>query len=49
MSEKEKVKQIIEKYDKDLSKLSEEGTSLEYIANEANKKQRDLVEMSPFS
>ena len=49
MTEQEKVKQIVEKYDKDLSKLSEEGTSQEYktvlkfIADEANRKQRELA------
>ncbi|GAB2027976.1 hypothetical protein [Lactovum odontotermitis] len=49
MTEKEQVKKIIEKYDNDLSKLSEEGTEKEYkavlkfIAQEANRKQRELA------
>lgn len=49
MTEKEQVKKIVEKYDNDLSKLSEEGTGKEYktvlkfIAQEANRKQRELA------
>ncbi|MDR0299709.1 MAG: hypothetical protein LBI13_06460 [Streptococcaceae bacterium] len=49
MTEKEQVQQIVEKYGKDLSKLSEEGTTAEYkavlkfIADETNRKQRKLA------
>ena len=49
MTEQEKVKQIVEKYGKDYSKLSEEGTAkevktvLKFIADEANRKQRELA------
>ncbi len=44
MTEKERVKYIVEKYDRDLGKLSKEGTKEEYefvltsIAKEANRK-----------
>jgi hypothetical protein len=49
MTEQEKVTKIVRKYDNDLSKLAEEGqgqeykTVLKFIADEANRKQRELA------
>ena len=52
MTDKEKVKQIVEKYNKSVSELSEKATAKEfklvmsYIAQEANRRQRELVGMT---
>ena len=49
MTEQEKVKMIVEKYDESFSELSNNGTAKEfktvmkYIADQANKRQRQLV------
>nr|WP_205397222.1 hypothetical protein [Streptococcus lutetiensis] len=49
MTEKEQVKEIVEKYNKSLSNLSNNATAKEfktvmkYIADQANKRQRQLV------
>lgn len=51
MIDKEKVKQIVEKYNKSIAELSEKATAKEfkfvmsYIAQEANRRQRELVGM----
>ena len=51
MNDKEKVKQIVEKYNKSIAELSEKATAKEfkfvmnYIAQEANRRQRELVGM----
>ena len=51
MNDKEKVKQIAEKYNKSIAELSEKATSKEfkfvmsYIAQEANRRQREIVGM----
>ena len=51
MNDKEKVKQIAEKYNKSIAELSEKATAKEfkfvmsYIAQEANYRQRELVGM----
>ena len=51
MNDKEKVKQIAEKYNKSIAELSEKATAKEfkfvmsYIAQEANCRQRELVGM----
>ena len=51
MNDKEKVKQIAEKYNKSIAELSEKATAKEfkyvmsYIAQEANRRQRELVGM----
>ena len=52
MTEKEKVQQIVEKYGKDYSQLSEQATSKEYktvlnfIVDEANRKQREIAQLA---
>lgn len=49
MTTKEQVKQIVEKYNKSLSNLSNNAsakefkTVMKYIADQANKRQRQLV------
>lgn len=49
MTEKEQVQEIVEKYDKSISVLSENATAkefktvLKYFAAQANKRQRQLV------
>lgn len=49
MTEKEIVEEIVKKYDGDLSALQKNATAkelktvLKYVANEANRKQRELV------
>ncbi|SDJ69778.1 hypothetical protein [Streptococcus gallolyticus] len=49
MTEQEQVKQIVEKYNKSLSNLSNNAsakefkTVMKYIADQANKRQRQLV------
>ena len=49
MTEQEQVKQIVEKYNKSLSNLSNNAsakefkTGMKYIADQANKRQRQLV------
>ncbi|WFM80906.1 hypothetical protein [Streptococcus ruminicola] len=49
MTTKEEVKRIVDKYDKSLSNLSNNATAKEfktvmkYIADQANKRQRQLV------
>lgn len=49
MSEKERVKQIVDKYDTNFSELIAKGTFqeaktvLKYFADQSNKKQRQLV------
>ncbi|KXU15058.1 hypothetical protein SORDD17_01235 [Streptococcus oralis] len=49
MTDKEKVKQIVEKYNKSVSQLSDKATAKEfkfvmsYIAQEANRRQRETV------
>lgn len=49
MTEKEQVKEIVNKYDKNFSDLMEKGTIkeaktvLKYIADQANQRQRKLV------
>ena len=49
MNDKEKVKQIVEKYNKSIAELSEKATAKEFkfvmscIAQEANRRQRELV------
>lgn len=49
MTEKEQVKQIVDKYDKSFSELMEKGTVkevktvLKYVVDQANHKQRKLV------
>lgn len=51
MTDKEKVKQIVEKYNKSIAELSEKATAKEfkfvmsYIAQEANRRQRESVGM----
>ena len=51
MTDKEKVKQIVEKYNKSIAELSEKATANElkfvmsYIAQEANRRQREIVGM----
>ncbi len=51
MNDKEKVKQIVEKYNKSIAELSEKATAQEfkfvmsYIAQEANRRQREIVGM----
>ena len=51
MTDKEKVKQIAEKYNKSIAELSEKATAkdckfvMSYIAQEANRRQRELVGM----
>ena len=51
MTDKEKVKQIVEKYNKRVAELSEKATAKEfkfvmsYIAQEANRRQREIVGM----
>ena len=51
MNDKERVKQIAEKYNKSIAELSEKATAKEfkfvmsYIAQEANRRQRELVGM----
>ena len=51
MNDKEKVKQIVEKYNKSIAELSEQATAQEfkfvmsYIAQEANRRQREIVGM----
>lgn len=51
MTDKEKVKQIVEKYNKSVAELSEKATAKEfkfvmtYIAQEANRRQREIVGM----
>ena len=51
MNDKEKVKQIVEKYNKSIAELSEKATAKEfkfvmnYIAQEVNRRQRELVGM----
>ena len=51
MNDKERVKQIVEKYHKSIAELSEKATDKEfkfvmsYIAQEANRRQRELVGM----
>ena len=51
MNDKEKVKQIAEKYNKSIAELSEKATAKEfkfvmsYIAQEANRRHRELVGM----
>ena len=50
MTEEEKVQQIIDKYNQSIAELSEKATAKEfkfvmsYIAQEANRRQRELVE-----
>lgn len=49
MTEQEKVKKIVEKYDKSLSQLTSNATAKEvktvfkFFADESNRKQRELV------
>lgn len=49
MTEEEKVQQIVEKYNKSIWNLTEDGTIKEvktvfkFFADEANRKQRELV------
>jgi len=49
MTDKEKAQEIVNKYGKDYSRLSNEATAkemkifLKYLADEANRKQRKLV------
>jgi hypothetical protein len=49
MTEQEKVKQIVDKYDTSLSKLTSQATAKEvkvvfkFFADEANRKQRELI------
>lgn len=49
MTEEERVKAIVEKYDGNLSVLHKQATSkelktvLKYVADEANRKQRKLI------
>lgn len=49
MTEKEIATEIVQKYGQDYSRLSKEATAkemkifLQYLANEANRKQRELV------
>ncbi|MGF1373235.1 hypothetical protein ACVB9K_06740 [Streptococcus infantarius] len=49
MTTKEEVKRIVDKYDESFSELSNNGTAKEfktvmkYIADQANKRQRQLV------
>ena len=49
MTEKEQVQQIVKKYNKSISDLSENAsekefkTVMKYVADEANRKQRKLV------
>lgn len=49
MTEKEKVLEIVKKYDNSLSTLQNKATAkelktvLKYVADEANRKQRELI------
>lgn len=49
MTTKEEVKRIVDKYDENFSELSNNGTAkasktvMKYIADQANKRQRQLV------
>lgn len=49
MTEKEQAEKIMEKYNRDLGKFQKEAsrkefkTVLKYVANEANRKQREIV------
>lgn len=49
MTTKEEVKRIVDKYDESFSELSNNGTAkkfktvMKYIADQANKRQRQLV------
>ena len=49
MTTKEEVKRIVDKYDESFSELSKNGTAkasktvMKYIADQANKRQRQLV------
>ena len=51
MNDEEKVQQIIDKYNQSIAELSEKATAKEfkfvmsYIAQEANRRQRELVGM----
>ena len=51
MTDKEKVKQIVEEYNKSIAELSQKATAKEfkfvmsYIAQEANRRQREIVGM----
>lgn len=51
MTEKEQVKQIVDKYNKSIAKLSQNATAKEFkfvmkhIAQEANKRQRKIARL----